>query len=235
MNTIYSQDGRLFQIDYARKNIEGAETVVGLVCRDGVILGAEKILSSPLLTKDANRRIFNIESHIGIAICGRIPDGHIVLRRAREEAEGYRTNFGLPITGPVLAERIANFVHAHTLYGAYRPFGASFLIGSVDKGKPSLFVVENSGVLKGYFGAADGKGRQVARTVIDSADREKSCEDNLKVVAKAIVAAHEEFKEKTYEFEASWITEKTNYSHQIVDFDLRNRLRQEAEDELDDE
>ena len=235
MNTIYSQDGRLFQLEYARKSIEGAETVVGLICKDGVILGAEKICSSPLLTVDANRRVFSITETIGMVICGRQPDGAMVVRRAREEAEQYLSNFGRSIPGYIMAERVANFVHAHTLYGAYRPFGASFTLASWDEGKPYLYSIDNSGELRGYYGMADGKGRQVAKTEIEKANKEATVEENLKVVAKAIVAAHEEFKEKTYEFEASWIGPQTDYKHKVVDFALRNQLKQQAEDELDEE
>ena len=235
MNTIYSQDGRLFQLEYARKSIEGAETVVGLVCKDGVILGAEKICSSPLLTPDANRRVFNITEHIGMAICGRLPDGAIVVRRAREEAEQYKSNFGRPIPGYIMAERVANYVHAHTLYGAYRPFGASFTLATWDDGKPYLYSVDNSGELRGYYGMADGKGKQVAKTEIEKANREGTVQDNLKVVARAIVAAHEEFKEKTYEFEASWIGPQSDFQHRVVDFALRNQLKAQAEEEIDDE
>lgn len=235
LNTIYSQDGRLFQIEYAQKAIDNAETVVGVVCSDGVILALEKIKQSPLLVKDANRRIFNIETHIGIAICGRIPDGMIVVHRAREEAEQYRNNFGVPISGTVLAERVANFVHAYTLYGAYRPFGATFFIASMDNGKPSLYKVENSGEMRGYFGCTDGKGKQVAKTELEKVERDESCQDALSKVARAVVKAHEEFKEKTYEFEASWICSFSNGEHKIIEAEIRDQLRKQAEDDLDEE
>lgn len=235
MNTIYSQDGRLFQLEYAQKAIDNAETVVGVICNDGVILGCEKIKQSALLVKDANRRIYNIETHIGIAICGRIPDGMIVVSKAREEAEQYRNNFGVPISGAILAERVAHIVHAYTLYGAYRPFGTTFLISSFDEGKPHLYKIENSGALRGYFGCCDGKGKQVAKTEIEQVRRDESCEQALYKVAKAIVRAHEEFKEKTYEFEASWVGSHTGGKHNIIDSNQRNELRRKAEDEIEEE
>ena len=235
MNTIYSQDGRLFQLEYAQKAVDNAETVVGVICNNGVILGCEKIKQSPLLVKDSNRRIFNIETHIGMAICGRISDGMNVMYRAREEAEQYKINFGIPISGAVLAERVANYVHAYTLYGAYRPFGATFLIASMDNGKPHLYKIENSGAMRGYFGCSDGKGKQVAKNEIEKVSREEFCDQALVKVAKAIVKAHEEFKEKTYEFEASWVGSHTGGSHELIDWNLRNELRKQAEDELDEE
>ena len=235
MNTIYSQDGRLFQLEYAQKAIDNAETVVGVVCNNGVILACEKIKQSPLLVKDSNRRIYNIETHIGMAICGRVPDGMIVVHRAREEAEQYRNNFGVAISGAVLAERVANFVHAYTLYGAYRPYGATFFISSFDNGRPHLYKIENSGALRGYFGCCDGKGKQVAKTELEKIGKEENCEEALAKVAKAVVRAHEEFKEKTYEFEASWVGSHTGGEHKIIEWEMRNQLRVRAEDELEEE
>ena len=235
LSTIYSQDGRLFQLEYAQKAIDNAETVVGIVGSDGVILALEKIRQSPLLVKDANKRIFNIETHIGIAICGKIPDGMIVIARAREEAENYRKHFGIPISGTVLAERVANFVHAYTLYGVYRPFGATFFLASYDDNKPYLFKIENSGSVTGYFGCADGKGKQVAKTELEKVDRGETCDSALSKVTKAIVRAHEEFKEKTYELEMSWVGSFNQGRHGIVPHEKRDELRKQAEDELEEE
>ena len=112
-----------------------------------MILGCEKHLKSRLLTADANRRIFNIDTHIGVAICGRLPDGKNIVKRARKEAEGYRDNYGVPITGKVLADRVALYIHAHTLYSSYRPLGAAIFIASYDNGVYSLYKVECSGEL----------------------------------------------------------------------------------------
>merc|ERR1719188_2143578 len=112
----FSQDGRIFQIEYAEKALENSDTIVGVKCKDGIILASEKLQHSKLLVQDANRVIFNIDTNIGMLICGRLPDGRNVVTRARKECEGYRDNYGVPMTGQVLAERIGGYVHAHTLY-----------------------------------------------------------------------------------------------------------------------
>ncbi len=74
-----------------------------------------------------------------MGITGRIPDGHIVIQRARKEAEGYLENYGINITGAILTERIANYIHAHTLYGNYRPLGVTMTVASHDNGKSYLY------------------------------------------------------------------------------------------------
>lgn len=90
LNTsIYSQDGKIYQLEYSQKAILAGETMVGLVCKNGVILATEKIRASRLQAKSSDRRIFSVDDHIGIGICGRIPDGKVIVSRARVEAENY--------------------------------------------------------------------------------------------------------------------------------------------------
>jgi 20S proteasome subunit alpha 7 len=197
-------------------------------------LACEKIKASPLQVKDSNKRIFNVDRHIGLAITGRIPDGMIVLERARKEAENYKEFFGIPITGRILTERIANYIHAHTLYGQFRPFGVNITIVSHDNNEDFLYAIDNTGVFRRYYAVATGKGKQIAKTMLEKIGRNQDCRQNLEMIAKTIVSAHEEFKEKTYEFEASWISDETHHQHVFVDFTLREELKNKAEEELDE-
>ena len=57
--------------------------MVGIKCKDGVILAGEKQIFSKLLTENTNRRIYNLDNSIGLAICGKVPDGRNILNRAR--------------------------------------------------------------------------------------------------------------------------------------------------------
>ena len=232
--SIYSQDGRIFQIEYALKAVENSETVVALLCTDGVILGCEKIQSSPLEMSNSNHRIFNVDKHIGIAICGRLPDGKNIVSRARKECDSYRQNFGRDLPGPILADRLANYVHAHTCYGQFRPLGVAVFIACVENGVYSLFMIDNSGLLRGYRGTAHGKGRQVAKTYLENFSENGNIEEGIKVVAKALTAAHEEFKEKTWELEMSTISAKTDFTHRLIDWEIRKELKTKAEEEINE-
>ena len=233
--SMYSQDGRIFQIEYAAKAVENSETVMGLCCSDGVILACEKIESSPLEASNANPRIFNIEKHIGMAICGRLADGKNVVLKARKECDAYRRNFGRPLPGHILADRMANYMHAHTCYGQFRPLGIAVFISCYDDGVYSLFMIDNSGLLRGYRGVTHGKGRQVAKTHLEKFEERGNVESGMKTIAKGLVAAHEEMKEKTWELEMSVIGESTNQIHQHVDYEFRMDLQQRAQDEHEDE
>ena len=170
--TSYSPDGRVFQVEYAAKAVESSGTAVGVRCKDGVVMGFEKLVVSKMLVEvracvplcplpvaavwrrwlrvfplrcrctphppsvrqGSSRRIFTVSEHVGLAVCGLLADGRQLVNRARDEAAAYVEFYGSPIPGKVLAERLAGFVHAYTMYWSVRPFGASVLIAGKDSG-----------------------------------------------------------------------------------------------------
>ena len=58
--TTFSNDGRLFQVEYAQKAVDSGElfnkirTILGIRCKDGVIVASEKMLTSKLMVKGTN-------------------------------------------------------------------------------------------------------------------------------------------------------------------------------------
>eukprot|EP00249_Psilotum_nudum_P005537 c18979_g1_i1 orf=343-924(+) len=165
--TTFSPDGRVFQIEYATKAVDNSGTVIGIKCKDGVILGVEKLIASKMLLEGSNRRIHSVHRHAGMAVAGLAADGRQVMSRAREEARSYQNFYGEGIPIKDLCERVASYVHLCTLYWWLRPFGSSAILGGYDRDGPQLYVIEPSGVAYRYFGAAIGKGRQAAKTEIE--------------------------------------------------------------------
>ena len=123
---------RIFQVEYAYKAIEAAGTALGVKCSDGVILGVEKLVLSKMLVEGSGRRVHALEEHIGAATAGNNPDGRMLVERGRDEARGYRQNFGEPVPPRVLSDRMGAFMHLFTLYGSYRPVGSGILMAGYD-------------------------------------------------------------------------------------------------------
>ena len=115
----------------------------------------------------SSRRIFTVDEHVGIAVCGLLADGRQLVNRARDEAASYKEFYGCQIPGKVLAERLAGFVHAYTMYWSVRPFGSAVLIAGKDADGPFMWMVEPSGLTYNYFGCAIGKGKQPAKVEIE--------------------------------------------------------------------
>lgn len=214
----FSPDGRVFQVEYALKAVENSGTAIGIRGKDGIVFGVEKLVTSKLYETGANKRIFNIDRHIGMAVAGLLADARQIVERARDEAANYRSNYGSPIPLKLLVDRVALYVHVYTLYSSVRPFGVSCLLSSYDPTDgPELYLIDPSGVSFGYYGCAIGKAKQAAKTEIEKIKmKDMLCVDLVKEVAKIIYIVHDEVKDKNFELELSWVGEMTQGKHELV-------------------
>lgn len=201
--TTLSQEGRIYQIEYATKKIESSPTVLGIIFKDGVVLISEKIKESRAIVSGSNPTIYSISNHIGIAICGLLPDGRNIVSRAKLEASSYLKNYGIPISGQILAERLSIYVHAHTCHWGARPFGCCVMISSFDTdNKYHLFMLENNGNFFEYFACVNGKGRQIVKATIEKDNfkiRDCNINQGLKDVLKILIKSYEGEKETEYD------------------------------------
>ncbi|MCJ1332701.1 hypothetical protein MMC10_009395 [Thelotrema lepadinum] len=235
-NSVFSPDGRNFQVEYAVKAVENGGTVIGIRCKNGVVLAVEKLITSKLLKAGSNRRIATVDRNVGVACSGLIPDGRHFVSRARDEAASWRSTYKNPIPVDSLANRMGSYVQAYTLYNSVRPFGITAIIAGWDSeaelpvdgqvgsgpksgsggkvsgakaGGPGLYMIEPSGLYWGYYGAATGKGRQAAKAELEKLDLAAgtlSLEDGVKEAARIIYVAHEDSKDKEFELEMTWVS-----------------------------
>ena len=218
----FSPDGRVFQVEYANKAVENSGTVIALRCKDGVVFAVEKLVTSKLYEAGANRRIFTVDRHVGVAVAGLFADATAVVEIAAEEARSYRKQYHSPIPIQYLKDRVAGYMHAYTLYSALRPFGASLLLAAYDElDGPALYCLEPSGLSYGYWGCSMGKAKQAAKTEIEKLKlSELSCRQLVKEAAKIIYTVHDEIKDKAFELELSWVGSFTQGRHVPVPPDV---------------
>jgi len=230
----YSPDGRIFQVEYANKAVENSGTVIGIRCKDGVVLAVEKLVQSKLLVPGSNRRILSIDEHVGLATSGMYADGKHLAKRAREEARQYRNIYRSSVPGKIIGERVSNYVQAHTLYSSVRPFGVTSILGAYDHNGPYLSMIEPSGVSWGYRGCAAGKGHKVAKTELEKLDLDNlDATQAVKEVARILLICHDDNKEKPIELEITWICSQTGFLHQRVPTELIAEARKYGEDALE--
>ncbi|XP_067943482.1 proteasome subunit alpha type-3-like [Watersipora subatra] len=236
----FSPDGRVFQVEYALKAVENSGTAIGIRAKDGVVLAVEKLVTSKLYEYGANKRIFNIDRHIGMCIAGLLADARAVVEIARDEAVSYRNQYRSPIPLKFLVDKVSSYVHAYTLYSAVRPFGVSIILASyTETDGPSMYGIEPSGISHGYFGAAAGKAKQAAKTEIEKLKMlNMTCEEIVKEAAKIIYTVHDDVKDKAFELELSWVGKDTGGLHQLVPkeaFDVAEKYAKESLEESDSE
>ncbi|XP_067011517.1 proteasome subunit alpha type-3 [Anabrus simplex] len=213
----FSPDGRVFQVEYAHKAVENSGTVIGLRGKDGVVFAVEKLVTSKLYEPGANKRIFNIDTHVGMAVSGLISDARQIVETARTEASNYRAQYGSNIPLKYLNDRVSMYMHAYTLYSAVRPFGCSVILGSYQTDEPVMYMIDPSGVSYGYYGCAVGKAKQAAKTEIEKLKlHDLNCKELVKEAARIIYLVHDELKDKQFELELSWVGAITNGIHERV-------------------
>jgi 20S proteasome subunit alpha 7 len=230
-----SQEGKIYQIEYALKAVENGCTVTGIVVDDGVILAAEKIKSSRTIISNSNPMIFNITKTIGIAICGYIPDGRTIVSKAIKEAKSYRDFYGIEISGKILSDRIAMTIQTHTIHWYKRPFGAVVMIASYDKDGPHLYMIENNGVCLEYYSCSHGKGRQYVKNDVEKGDysiRRKTVNEAKHDILKTLIKSYE--GEKETEYDMSFITQNTK-RHELVRKDELSTLIAKLKTEVEEE
>ena len=232
--TTLSQEGRLYQIEYATKKIENSSTVLGIIFNDGVVLVSEKIKESRAIVSGSNPTVYSIDNHIGMAICGLLPDGRNIVSRAKLEASSYLKNYGIPISGQILAERLSIYVHAHTCHWGARPFGCCVFISSYDADKKfHLYMLENNGNFFEYFACAEGKGRQIVKATMEKDNFEiRNCNINegLKKVLKIIIKSYE--GEKETEYDVGVISVGNGYQHDVIHKDFIQEEVKKLKDEI---
>ncbi len=173
--TVFSPDGRLLQVEYARKTVSQGTPAVGVVCKDSVVLIADKRIIDPLIVVKSVEKIFQIDEHIGATMSGLISDGRMLIERAQEEAQKHKLTYGESIDVWSVVKSICNFKQAYTQYAGTRPFGVSLLIAGFDGG-PHLFVTEPSGIYFEYKATGIGEGSEMINDYL-----KKNYKDNMSI------------------------------------------------------
>lgn len=235
-STTYNPEGKVYQVEYAMKAAENGGSIVGLKCRDGVVIGGERNILSKMLVQNSNKCIFGITKHIGAVLTGVIPDGKAVISRGRQEATQYADFYGKDIPSTVLADRIAQYMYLFTLYGGLRPFGSSIILAGLDNNQPKLYLIESSGAFFEYYACSAGKGTQVCKTEIDKISLEDlTCREAVYHITKMLIKSREEGSEKKFEIDISWMNTESGYQFVPVPSELKEELELKAKDDLERE
>ena len=170
--TVFSPDGRLFQVEYAREAVKRGTTAVGIKAQDGVALLVDKRLTSRLLEGGSVEKIFRLDTHIGAATSGLVADARMLIDRGRIESQINKVVYDEPIDVETLAKKICDYKQAFTQYGGLRPFGTALLIGGVYNGDTYLFETDPSGALLEYKATAIGAGRSIVTEMLEQQYKE---------------------------------------------------------------
>ena len=191
--TVFSPDGRLFQVEYAREAVKKGSTTIGVKYKDGVALIVDKRSVSRLLEPKSTEKIHDIDDFIGCATSGLVADARVLVDEARKNAQIHRVNYGENIGGEMLVKKICDMKQNYTQYGGARPFGTALLVAGTDDLGVHLFETDPSGALVSYKATGIGSGRPAVMEMFEKEYQDDmGFEDAMVLGLRALGAAIEE-------------------------------------------
>jgi len=188
-NTVFSPDGRLYQVEYARELVNRGGTIVGIRCAEGVVLGSEENIE---VLEEVGRswKIFQVDEHIGAAIIGLGSDARVLIDQARIDAQSNKLTYDEPIDVEAATQKICDTQQTYTQHGGGRPFGVAMILGGVDKTGPRVFGTHPSGNYMRYKATAVGAGTETVLPILKEMYREDlTLEEGVKLAVKCLVKA----------------------------------------------
>jgi proteasome alpha subunit len=191
--TIFSPDGRLYQVEYAREAVKRGTASIGVRAKDGVALVVDKPVRSPLVEQSSVEKLHKADDHIGIASAGHVADARRLIDFARRDAQVDRLRYEEPIGVEALTKDVTDHIQEYTQIGGARPFGVALLIGGLENGQPRLFETDPSGTPYEWQAIAIGSDRSdIQRYLEDEYDPEIELADAVGLGLRALGSVSEE-------------------------------------------
>ncbi len=156
--TMFSPDGRLLQVEYAKKTVRQGSTAIGIVCKEGVVFVTDKRIVDSLVVPEAVEKVYQIDDHMGATASGILSDARVLIERAQLKAQQHRVTYDTPIDTVSIVKDICNLKQICTQSGGLRPFGVSILLAGIDSTGPKLFETDPTGIYFQYKATVIGEG-----------------------------------------------------------------------------
>src|SRR3989339_1719157 len=156
--TMFSPDGRLLQVEYAKKTVRQGSTAIAMVCTDGLLFVTDKRIIDSLVVPESVEKVWQIDDHIGATASGILSDARVLIERAQLRAQQHKGTYDSPIDVLSIVKDISNLKQFCTQSGGLRPFGVSLLIAGIDDTGANLFETDPTGIYFQYKATVIGEG-----------------------------------------------------------------------------
>lgn len=185
--TMFSPDGRLLQVEYAKKTVKQGSTAIGMVCTDGILLVTDKRIVDPLVVAESVQKIFQIDEHMAATAAGILSDARVLIERAQLKAQQYRVTFDSPIDTLSIVKDICDLKQITTQSGGLRPFGVSLLVAGIDIDGAHLYETDPTGIFFEYKATVIGEGEQEGEEILHKEYKDSlNLEDGMKLAMKTL-------------------------------------------------
>ncbi|WP_049906506.1 archaeal proteasome endopeptidase complex subunit alpha [Halorubrum aidingense] len=236
--SLFSPDGRIYQVEYAREAVSRGAPSVGVRTTEGVVFVAMSRASSTLMEAESIEKLHKLDDHVGTASAGHVADARQLIDLARRQSQGNRLRYGEPVGVETLTKFVTDHIQENTQRGGTRPYGAALLIGGIDEGRPRLFAADPSGTPNEWKATVIGGGRKDIQGHLEEAwTDDLSLSEGIELALAALAAHDDEFEPA--DVAVATITEADGYRtvpvEEVEDAFAAAGLDIEPEDESDED
>lgn len=214
--TVFSPDGRLYQVEYAIETVRRGAIAIGVKCNDGIIIAVEE-KPRKLQISETAQKIFQIDDHVGVAAAGYIPDARSQVDNARFFSQSNRLIYDEAVQVETIAKHLADQCQQYTQYAGVRPFGVALILGGVINKMPQLYLTDPSGTYIAYDAIAIGSGSEQVTDFLEDAYKNDMSLDDASVLAAAGIYIASEEKESTDHIRMAQIKTETGTYETVSD------------------
>jgi len=214
--TVFSPDGRLYQVEYAIETVRRGTIAVGVKCKEGIVIAVEE-KPRKLQISETAQKIFQIDDHVGVAAAGYIPDARSQVDNARFFSQSNKMIYDEPVEVETIAKHLADQCQQFTQYAGVRPFGVALILGGVVDGKPQLFLTDPSGTYISYDAIAIGSGSDQVTDFLEKTYSSDLSLDDASALAAGGIYLGSEDKEGTSHIRMAQIKSDTGLFSLVSD------------------
>ena len=195
--TVFSPDGRLYQVEYAIETVRRGTIAVGIKTKDGIIIAVEEKPRKLQISQTA-QKIFQIDDHVGVAAAGYIPDARSQVDNARFFSQSNKLIYDEIVDVETIAKHLADQCQQFTQYAGVRPYGVSLILGGIDSRGPQLFLTDPSGTYISYDAVAIGSGSDQVTEFLEKNYKSDISLDDAGALAAASISIASEDKDASH-------------------------------------
>ena len=219
--TMYSPDGRIYQVEYALETVKRGTLAIGVKCNDGVIIAVEENPRA-LQVSNITQKIFQVDKHIGIAAAGYIPDARVQVDSARFFSQSNKLTYDEPIEVETVAKHLADQSHQFTQYSGVRPYGVALIIAGIDQKGGSIYVTDPSGTYVSYAAVSIGENSDAVTEFLEKNYKSDMTLEDGASLAAAAINLKDEKKDGSKHVKMSWIKLDKQIMEKVSDSDVEN-------------
>ena len=219
--TMFSPDGRLYQVEYAMETVRRGSLALGIKTNQGTILAVDEKINK-LQTSGLTQKIFQVDNHIGVAAAGYIPDARILVDHARMVSQSNRLVYDQPVDVETLARKIADLLQQFTQFGGVRPFGVSLIFCGVDRTGSHVWKTDPSGNYVAYNATAIGSGSEKVIELLEKQYKEDISFDNAVILALESIFTSNDEPTNIENIKMSIIDSETHTMRNLSDDEMAN-------------